>query len=222
MSKETKDIQRGYYYDNAVVTDTQMKNLVDSSLGVLDSVENLPTASASNLGDEYKIGNSFYKCMLVSGAYVWVVTDNATPVTDYQDLTNKPRLEGVTLTKTTTLDQVGAISRKLENYKERTLTGEELCYVVHDDVVYKCSVSDLRKPNMVTVDIATTDWVNGKCYKQIDGISEESAVVASPHPDYAGTFFATPFWVSSVSPGMIEISSNNVPTNNVKLNVIFY
>ena len=77
--KKNKDIQREYFYEGAYPTDTQFHEVIDSALGVLDSTDDLPTAGAGNLGDEYKVGNVFYKCEQVGGGYQWVAKATATP-----------------------------------------------------------------------------------------------------------------------------------------------
>lgn len=95
--KKNKDTQRGYFYEGAYPTADQMRDVVDGSLGVLESVSDLPLASADNLNDEYKIGNTYYKCVLNKGGYSWQPSGNAVRSNDYSDLENKPKVGGVTL-----------------------------------------------------------------------------------------------------------------------------
>lgn len=220
--KKSKDIQRGYFYDNAVVTDEQLDNVVDSQLGVLDSIEDLPTASSANLGDEYKIGNSFYKCVLEDGRYDWKVTGNAEAVTSYPDLEGKPRIGGTTLNGEMSVDDLGGVEKDITAYQLRNVSEGDECYIVSGGEVYRTTVGALRKPRQEVITINAADWVDGLCTKKVSGVKSDSVIVASPSPDYASVFFTNPFWCSSVGDGTLTFSTNNTPTTVVKMNVIIY
>ena len=117
MAKKTKDEQRSYFYEGAFPTDVQFKDTVDSSLGVLPNVSALPQASADNLGDQYKIGNAFYECKLVSGTYQWVMTATAVPTNNYEDLDNKPTIHNVRITgDISDIDDLGGLSKDDTKY----------------------------------------------------------------------------------------------------------
>lgn len=117
MAKRTKDTQKEWFYTGAYPTAEQFHVVIDSTLGVLDSDSELPTAGADNLGNEYKVGNTFYKCEQVEGGYAWVAKSNAVPTNSYNDLDDKPTINNVRISgKIEDINELGALSQNTGKY----------------------------------------------------------------------------------------------------------
>lgn len=117
MAKRTKDTQKEWFYTGAYPTAEQFHDVIDSTLGVLDSDSELPTAGAGNLGNEYKVGNTFYKCEQVEGGYRWVPKATAVPTNSYDDLTEKPTINNVRISgDIEDIDELGALSQNTNKY----------------------------------------------------------------------------------------------------------
>ena len=159
--KKNKDIQREYFYEGAYPTDTQFHEVIDSALGVLDSTDDLPTAGAGNLGDEYKVGNVFYKCEQVSGGYQWVAKATATPTDDYNDLTNKPTINNVRISgDIEDIDELGALSQNTGKYdaaQEADIVSSSLIYIKGANKWVKTTLGDLVAAlNLVNATVLAT------------------------------------------------------------------
>lgn len=99
-----------YFRTGDQPTEAQFIELMKSIVFSLASTDNLPTASADNLGQSYEIQGNVYKSELVSeGVYGWINKTASTSggTTNYNDLGNKPVLNNVQLAGSKTLKQVG-------------------------------------------------------------------------------------------------------------------
>lgn len=132
MAKRNKDTQKEWFYEGAYPTDVQFHDTIDSSLGVLDSMDDLPVAGAGNLGNEYKIGNTFYKCEQTGSGYQWVAKSTAVPTNSYDDLDNKPTINNVRISgNIEDIDELGALSQNTGKYDDA-----EEADIVPSSVVY--------------------------------------------------------------------------------------
>lgn len=133
MAKRTKDTQKEWFYTGAYPTAEQFHDVIDSTLGVLDSDSKLPTAGAGNLGNEYKVGNTFYKCEQVDGGYRWVPKATAVPTNSYDDLTEKPTVNDVRIAgKIADIDILGGLSKNVSRYdaaEEADLVAASIVYI---------------------------------------------------------------------------------------------
>ena len=133
MAKRTKDTQKEWFYTGAYPTAEQFHDVIDSTLGVLDSDSELPTAGAGNLGNEYKVGNTFYKCEQVDGGYRWVPKATAVPTNSYDDLTEKPTVNDVRIAgKIADIDILGGLSKNVSRYdaaEEADLVAASIVYI---------------------------------------------------------------------------------------------
>lgn len=133
MAKRTKDTQKEWFYTGAYPTAEQFHDVIDSTLGVLDSDSELPTAGAGNLGNEYKVGNTFYKCEQVDGGYRWVPKATAVPTNSYDDLTEKPTVNSVRITgDIADIDILGGLSKNVSRYdaaEEADLVSASIVYI---------------------------------------------------------------------------------------------
>lgn len=227
MSKVNKDTQRGYFYEGAFPTDVQMQNVVESQMGVLESVADLSAASADNLGQEYKIGNQFYKSVLEDGVYKWKTDTGAVPSVDYEEMQNKPKINGVLLTKDTSSGDIGVLSNDMAGVKEITeLQDDDTVYVSSGGTQYKATVETLRKPNSQQVEIAATDWKeDGDGYmaeEELQGVYEGSDVICTPAPESVEVFLKVPFWAASLAKDTIVFRTQTKMDANVKANIIWW
>lgn len=227
MAKVSKDTQRGYFYEGAFPTDTQMDNVVDSQLGVLDDVSSLPAASASNLGDEYKVGNVFYKCELVSGQYQWVSKGTVTPPESYNDLEDKPKIGSATLAGDMTVDDIGGLSKDETDYDSVAVAGQnDTVYICQGGVWKKTTVGAVRRPATAQVAISPSSWTqSGELYEavaSVSGISSTSIVMATPAPESIPIYNDTPFWISSVGNAQVTVQSSEQISEQVKINIIYW
>jgi len=133
MAKRTKDTQKEWFYTGAYPTAEQFHDVIDSTLGVLDSDSELPTAGAGNLGNEYKVGNTFYKCEQVDGGYRWVPKATAVPTNSYDDLTEKPTINSVRIAgNIEDIDILGGLSKNVSRYdaaEEADLVAASIVYI---------------------------------------------------------------------------------------------
>lgn len=147
MAKRTKDTQKDWFYIGAYPTAEQFHDVIDSTLGVLDSTSELPAAGAGNLGNEYKVGNTFYKCEQVNGVYQWVPKATATPTDDYNDLANKPTINNVRISgDIEDIDELGALSRNTDKYnaaQAADLAATSLVYIKGANGWVKTNLGDL-------------------------------------------------------------------------------
>lgn len=92
-------------------TEAQFIELLNNLVFSLPSTENLPIASADNLGQSYEIQGNIYKSEIVSeGIYNWnnktASSGGVTP--SYSDLLNKPFINNVQLVGKRSLSDIGA------------------------------------------------------------------------------------------------------------------
>lgn len=224
---ENKDTLKGYFTNGSIPDETKYASAIRSCMGVLSAASDLPAASADNVGDEYKIGNAFYKCELVSGAYTWVLASTATPSDSYTDLTDKPTVNNVVLSGNKSPQDLGCMPVDLSSLTMlASLNDTDIIPVIRNNVLYKTTVATLRKPRMVEVTIQTTDWTqSGSVYqaqKAVTGLSNTNSVVASPAPSSMDDFNDTPFWVSLVSTGQLTFECETVPSVAVTMNVFIW
>jgi hypothetical protein len=149
--KQNKDTQRGYFYTGAYPTAAQFNDVVSGNLGVLDSVSDLPVAGADNLGDEYKIGNTYYKCQLNNGAYEWVATGSVVRSNNYADLQNKPKIGGATLLpfdaeNPQKIQDFGGLASNTEEYNDaESVAKTDIVYVATEKGWMKATVEVIMK-----------------------------------------------------------------------------
>lgn len=146
MKKNKKKLNE-YFYEGAYPTDEQFHDVIESQLGVLDDVSNLSEPTAEDLGDEYKIGNTFYKCVLSSGRYEWQVTATAVPTNQYSDLEGKPTIGGVRIVgDIADVNTLGALSKTVANYSSlssRDITDTNVVYIYNGASWFKTTLADL-------------------------------------------------------------------------------
>ena len=231
MARIDKDTQRDYFYEGAYPTDEQMDNVVDSQLGVLDDVGDLPEPNAQNLGDEYKIGNVFYKCKYENGDYFWDSTGAAEPVTRYSDLDGKPKIGGVTIAgNISDVDTIGGLSKNLEVYGSIgavNLSENDNVYINHDGNWMKSTVGALRKPLSAVVTILMTDWVSDQSLGFVATVNAGYAntgrtIIAAPAPSSIPAYFNTPFYLASSDNGELVFACSSQPSTTLYVNIIYW
>lgn len=229
MAKISKERQRGYFYTGAFPTAQQMKDVVDSQLGVLNSYSELPTASADNLGNEYKIGNVYYKCVASSGGgYVWQQTGTVVPSNSYTDITDKPTIGGVPVAGNNTVKQIGGIGSSLSEYQQADSVKQTDVAYIHDGTEWKkTTIAELRRPTVAQVSISPSDWadVGGGIYratKTLQGITAESVPFASPSPESMTAYADTMYWLANVSADTVVIETESVIEESVSMNIAYW
>lgn len=106
----TKEEIKSNFEAGDVPTEQDFADLVDSQVGVLDAQADLPVAAVGNVGVCYLVGgDTIYRCEESSGVYSWVAYPfTLAAVNNYLNLTNKPAINGHTLGKTNSLNDIGA------------------------------------------------------------------------------------------------------------------
>lgn len=95
---DNKEILKGKFACGATPSEEDFASLIDSCVGVLTDVLQLPTASSSLVNTSYKIGNKIYTCKLESNSYQWVAVElGGGGATSYLTLSDKPSINGVKL-----------------------------------------------------------------------------------------------------------------------------
>ena len=225
--KVDKGTLNSYFETGDYPTEAQFKSVQDSCLGVLDDVGDLPVPSADFLGNEYKIGNVYYKCVLDSGNYIWQQTGTVVPSNDYPDITNKPKINGHTLGQNNTLAEIGAAPSDIPTLSAKTPVDDtDLCYVHSGGVLYKATVADLKKPHTVQVTIESGDWTldDGKyvATKAVADISPSTIAVVTPDAGSIEDFISTPFWANSLGNGSVEFMSLSAIAVDVTVNIMYW
>ena len=92
---DNKEILKGKFDCGATPSGEDFASIIDSCVGNLTDVLQLPTASSSLVNTSYKIGDKIYTCKLQGGTYQWVAIDlGGGGATSYLTLSDKPRING--------------------------------------------------------------------------------------------------------------------------------
>ena len=115
----TKEEIKSNFEAGDVPTEQDFAELVDSQVGALDSANELPVAASTNVGVCYLVGgDTIYRCEESGGVYSWEAypfTQGA--VNNYLNLSNKPAINGHTLGKNNSSDDIGvAPANHTHNY----------------------------------------------------------------------------------------------------------
>ena len=103
-----------------------VESIVKYAATKLDNISELPTPSASNVGQTYVIKGVQYDCEETDrGVYEWVAYDKAGQVIDYQDASNKPKFNGVTLAGDQVPETYGLAKSDTQRDVLASLTGSE-------------------------------------------------------------------------------------------------
>ena len=137
-----KELIKKYFECGDFPTEEDFAELIDSSLGVLDSMGELPDANETTLGTEYKVGDNYVKCVFESGSYSWKTIGAVVPTSNYEDLENKPAIDGKILSKSTKSSDLDLISLK-GNYQSIKPNTEDFVYIFKNGSVFYSKVSDL-------------------------------------------------------------------------------
>lgn len=226
--KQSKDTLKTYFETGDYPTEAQFGHLIDSCIGTLESVSDLPEASAGNLGNEYKIGNVYYKCVLSGGAYIWKQTGTAVPSNDYTDIVNKPKINGIALGGDKTIDDLGGLDKDASKYDCSTEADpSDAVYILSGGTWKKATVAQIRRPSTASVTISAQEWksVGSGVYratKVVQGIVSDSVPFASPAPQSMSAYRLTPYWLAYVSDGSVTIESNDPISSDVTLNIAYW
>jgi len=144
MALINKELLKALFGSGDTPSDADFATFIDSCAGILDSAINLPVASATTLGTKYIIGYILYTCILTDTVYSWEQRQIFEGITSYNDLTDKPTIEGITVSGTKTAEQLNLVKAD-GNYTALTsLLSTDIIYIVRDGVVY-ISTLDLLK-----------------------------------------------------------------------------
>lgn len=135
---------KGQFQCGVKIGKESMDNLIDSSIGILNDVSELPEMDKNTLGTEYKIGNSFYKCVFENDAYRWEVTSGGLPVDNYNNLKSKPKINGIDIEGS----KLASDYKLLKNdgsYQAVKPQNTDVVYIVRDGKAHVAKVSDLIK-----------------------------------------------------------------------------
>ena len=139
---DNKEILKGKFSCGSTPTDEDFAALIDSVVGVLTDVLQLPTASSSLVNTSYKIGDKIYTCKLSGGVYQWVAIDlGGGGGTDYSTLTNKPSINGIVLGGNKTSAQLGLLDAG--GYAIMTPENTDVIFILRGGVPYMLQVQDL-------------------------------------------------------------------------------
>jgi len=145
MAKESNETLKTYFETADVPTAAEFANLIESKIGILDSVEDLPTAAATNLGDKYLIGTTLYTCTLAGSTYSWTGTAWGGGVTAYTDLTSKPTINSVELTGSKTSAQLKVLGTELTGITALgAFASTDIVYVRRGSTWYYGTYADMQ------------------------------------------------------------------------------
>ena len=132
----TKEQILGTDIVNKSLKATTVETIVKYAATKLDNISELPKPSASNVGQTYVIKGVQYDCEETDrGVYEWVAYDKAGQVIDYQDASNKPKINGVTLAGDQVPETYGLAKSDTERVVSTNLTGSEYIPLDTDDKI---------------------------------------------------------------------------------------
>lgn len=160
MAKESNETLKTYFETADVPTASEFANLVESKIGILAAVEDLPTAAATNLGDKYLIGTTLYTCTLAGSTYSWTATAWGGGVTAYTDLTSKPTINAVELTGAKTSAQLKVLGTELTGITALgAFASNDIVYVRRGSTWYYGTYADMQTGMiaMIPVNLSGTE-----------------------------------------------------------------
>ncbi len=227
MARKDKDTLKTYFQTGDYPTEQQFSDAIDSSLGVLDSTDALPAASAENFGAEYKIGNVYYKCTQTGGVYSWTATGTAVPSNRYSDLEGKPSIGGVRITgNIADVDTLGALSKDTGVYEDAgsEISGDAVVYINQRDTWVKTTLATLVEALGLTTSEAL-DGFKEEVLAEADS-RVESALDSKMDKDLGNITFVTAVGEEAYLPVVtdnglrkvkVESLANNVAVRNVSI-----
>lgn len=217
MAKRTKDTQKEWFYTGAYPTAEQFHDVIDSTLGVLDSDSELPAAGAGNLGNEYKVGNTFYKCEQVDGGYRWVPKATAVPTNSYDDLTEKPTVNSVRIAgNIADIDILGGLSKNVSRYdaaEEADLVAASIVYIKGATKWVKTTLGELVTAlNLVNTTALETFKT---AVLQAAAAQTEQALASKMNADLSNIEYVDSFPGDALIPFVTESGTKKTTLNNV-------
>lgn len=153
---DNKEILKGKFACGSTPSEDDFKALIDSCVGNLTNVLQLPTASSSLVNTSYKIGDKIYTCKLQGGTYQWVAIDlGGGGATSYLTLSDKPRINGNVLGGNKTLSQLGGIDAN--GNPSATPNDADTFYLNQGGSVKQIPYSNIKRVN--------ADWAQGDSTK---------------------------------------------------------
>ena len=156
---DNKEILKGKFACGATPTDSDFASLIDSCVGNLTDVLQLPTASSSLVNTSYKIGDKIYTCKLQGGVYQWVAVNlGGGGGTSYSTLSDKPSINSVVLGGNKTLAELGILS--LAGYGVVTPQNTDVAYILRNGTPQMVLLADLIGNGGVNIRYNVTDYAN--------------------------------------------------------------
>lgn len=156
---ENKEIQKTKFQCGSTPDADDFAELIDSSVGVLTDAIQLPPASSSLVNTCYKIDNTLYTCKLVGGTYQWVGTAlGGGGSSNYLNLSNKPKVNNVTLSGNKTLGDLGIVA--VAGYGVEQAAADDRIYILKNGVPKMLRLGDLPLGQGVCIRKNITDYAN--------------------------------------------------------------
>lgn len=146
---DNKEIIKSNFECGSTPSANDFATMIDSCVGVLTDIAQLPPADSTLVNTCYKIGNNIYTCQLDEETYKWVsVGIGGGAESDYLNLTNKPTIGGVILSGNKTLGQLGAVA----------VSGNSPATAEDSDVFYVNRVGSVRVVPYTDFKNVQSDW----------------------------------------------------------------
>lgn len=156
---DNKEILKGKFACGSTPSEDDFKALIDSCVGNLTDVLQLPTASSSLVNTSYKIGDKIYTCKLQGGTYQWVAIDlGGGGSISYLTLSDKPAINGVTLGGNKTSADLGLLDAN--GYAIVTPQNTDTIFILRGGFPYMLQVQDLMSGGGGMVKYAVDDYNN--------------------------------------------------------------
>ena len=153
MPADNKEIIKQSFKCGDTPTNIDFAKLIDGSVGVLTDVLQLPPPSSAVLNTCYKINNVFYTCnQKPDNTFEWQAFVIGGGISNYNDLTNRPRINGVILSGDVTPNNLG-ILRDNGGYTLVNPIPNDVVNVIRSGVPFVCRVSDLIRATAERQDI---------------------------------------------------------------------
>jgi len=134
-----------YFETGDAPTSDQLQAFIKSKVGILLTVEALPTAASTNLGQKYLIGTTLYTCILTDTTYSWQAQVWGGGVTAYTDLSAKPKINSIELNGDKTAAQLGLLPSATTGMTAlSTLGNDNLFYVKVGSTWYYVTYSVMK------------------------------------------------------------------------------
>jgi len=142
---------KGHFRSGDVPTEAQFAEWIERCVIWIDDISELPDACAALSGTCYLVcGSAMARCERSEGGWEWVMKGSGGGTTSYPELTNKPRINGTTLSGNKSLSDIGAMPDFSELRTHTVLNDETLMVVGQGNDSFRTTLGVLKSYLAIT------------------------------------------------------------------------